>query len=152
MSSILPPPGGHIHIPDIPNWSWQEYGMRVGFWRFHEALTSRGIPATLSVNGSVCTQYSRLAQAAHEAGWEFLGHAYHQRPTHLIEDQPQDIRDTMKAIEDFTGKPPRGYEKVDGVFGEQVMFEKFFPILSNAPPTSSKKSFFFSRKCDVQNI
>eukprot|EP00964_Phaeocystis_antarctica_P091232 scaffold58476_cov36-Phaeocystis_antarctica.AAC.2 len=24
-------------------------------------------------------------------------------------------------------KAPRGYEKVDGVFGEQVMFEKFFP-------------------------
>jgi dynein heavy chain len=26
-----------------------------------------------------------------------------------------------------TAKAPRGYEKVDGVFGEQVMFEKFFP-------------------------
>lgn len=107
--TVLPPPGGKVHIPDIPNWSWQEYGMRVGFWRFHEALTSRGIPATLSVNGSVCTQYPRLAQAALEAGWEFLGHAYHQRPTHLIEDQPADIQATIEAIKEFTGKPPRGW-------------------------------------------
>lgn len=107
--TVLPPPGGQVHLPDIPNWSWQEYGMRVGFWRFHEALTSRGIPATLSLNGSVCTQYPRLAQAAHDAGWEFLGHAYHQRPTHLIEDQPADIKATMDAIEKFTGKPPRGW-------------------------------------------
>jgi len=61
------------------------------------------------VNGSVCTQYPRLAQAALEAGWEFLGHAYHQRPTHLIEDQPADIQATIDSIKEFTGKPPRGW-------------------------------------------
>ena len=107
--TVLPPPGGQTHIPDIPNWSWQEYGMRVGFWRLHEALTSRGIPATLSVNGSVCVQYPRLAGAARDAGWEFLGHAYLQRPTHLIEDQRDDIRRTIETIRRFTGHPPRGW-------------------------------------------
>ena len=107
--TVLPPPGGRTHVPDIPNWSWQEYGMRVGFWRLHEALASRGIPATLSVNGSVCAQYPRLAGAARDAGWEFLGHAFLQRPTHLIEDQRDDIRRTIEAIKDFTGRPPRGW-------------------------------------------
>ena len=107
--TVLSPPGGQTHIPDIPNWSWQEYGMRVGFWRLHEALTSRGIPVTLSVNGSVCVQYPRLAEAARDAGWEFLGHAYLQRPTHLIEDQRDDIRRTIETIRNFTGHPPRGW-------------------------------------------
>ena len=107
--TVLPPPGGKTHIPDIPNWSWQEYGMRVGFWRLYKALTSRGIPATLSVNGSVCKQYPRLAGAALEADWEFLGHAFYQQPTHLIEDEPSDIKLTIDAIRDFTGKPPRGW-------------------------------------------
>ena len=107
--TVLPPPGNQIHIPDIPNWSWQEYGMRVGFWRLQEALASRGIPATLSVNGSVCSQYPRLAQGAVDAGWEFLGHAYRQLPTHLIEDQRKDIRQTIDAIRDFTGSAPRGW-------------------------------------------
>ena len=107
--TVLPPPGHAAHIPDIPNWSWQEYGMRVGFWRILDALSSRGIPVTLSVNGSVCVQYPRIATAAKDAGWEFLGHAYWQRPTHLIEDQPEDIRRTVEAIEEFTGSPPRGW-------------------------------------------
>ena len=55
--------------------------------RLLEALDSRGIKATLSINGSVCDVYPRLAGAAHEAGWEFMGHAQVQRPTHLVEDQ-----------------------------------------------------------------
>ena len=107
--TVLPPPGHQVHIPDIPNWSWQEYGMRVGFWRFHEALTSRNIPVTLSINGSVCVQYPRLAEAARDADWEFLGHAYWQRPTHLIEDQRADIERTIETIREFSGKAPRGW-------------------------------------------
>ena len=107
--TVLPPPGNQVHIPDIPNWSWQEYGMRVGFWRFHEALVSRAVPVTMSVNGSVCVQYPRIAGAARDAGWEFLGHAYWQRPTHLIEDQREDIRRTIATIRDFTGSAPRGW-------------------------------------------
>src|SRR5262249_48175744 len=30
---IIPPPQGQPMLPDHPNWSWHEYGMRVGFWR-----------------------------------------------------------------------------------------------------------------------
>src|SRR5262249_35923305 len=30
---VLPPPTGASLLPDVPNWSWHEYGMRVGFWR-----------------------------------------------------------------------------------------------------------------------
>ena len=31
--NILPPPMNVPMLPDLPNWSWHEYGMRVGFWR-----------------------------------------------------------------------------------------------------------------------
>ena len=31
---VLVPPTGVTTLPDVPNWSWHEYGMRVGFWRF----------------------------------------------------------------------------------------------------------------------
>jgi hypothetical protein len=30
---VLPAPTGAVLLPDVPNWSWHEYGMRVGFWR-----------------------------------------------------------------------------------------------------------------------
>ena len=31
---VLPAPTGQVLLPDVPNWSWHEYGMRVGVWRF----------------------------------------------------------------------------------------------------------------------
>src|SRR3974377_1925985 len=31
---VLAPPTGVTHRPDVPNWSWHEYGMRVGGWPF----------------------------------------------------------------------------------------------------------------------
>src|SRR5262249_57807416 len=32
------PPTGQTPIPDMPNWTWYEYGMRVGFWPLTHAL------------------------------------------------------------------------------------------------------------------
>ncbi len=49
--TVLPPPMGGTLIPDLPNWAWQEYGMRVGFWRFIEVFGSRGIRATRIAHG-----------------------------------------------------------------------------------------------------
>lgn len=45
--AVLPPPMGQPLVPDIPNWAWHEYGMRVGFWRFLESLQDRGLKASL---------------------------------------------------------------------------------------------------------
>ena len=36
--TVLPAPAGASVIPDVPNWAWHEYGMRVGFWRLKAAL------------------------------------------------------------------------------------------------------------------
>ena len=33
---VLPAPTGQVLLPDVPNWAWHEYGMRVGVWRFFE--------------------------------------------------------------------------------------------------------------------
>src|SRR4051812_50104938 len=30
---VLPAPTGQVLLPDVPNWSWHEYGMRGGVWR-----------------------------------------------------------------------------------------------------------------------
>ena len=106
----LSAPMGQPLLPDLPNWAWLEYGMRVGFWRILEALTSRNIPVTMAVNGSVCTSYPRVAGAARDAGWEFMGHGFVQRPMHHLDDQRRAIADTVSAIEAFTGAPPTGWE------------------------------------------
>ena len=96
--AVLPPPMGQPLLPDIPNWAWHEYGMRVGFWRFVEVLGSRGLKASFAVNGSACDVYEPACRAAHEAGWDFIGHGFVQRPMHRVEDQAAAIRQTIDAI------------------------------------------------------
>ena len=108
--TVLPPPMGQPLLPDIPNWAWHEYGMRVGFWRFLEVLGERNLKATLAVNGTACRLYEKACQAALEAGWEFMGHGFSQRPMHRVENQVRAIADTVSAIRDFIGKMPRGWE------------------------------------------
>lgn len=108
--SVLPPPMGQPLLPDVPNWAWHEYGMRVGFWRFLETLSDRKLKATFAVNGSACEVYREACEAAHEASWDFMGHGFVQKPMHRVEDQMASIIATMKAIETLTGAPPRGWE------------------------------------------
>jgi allantoinase len=107
--AITPPMGAPL-LPDLPNWAWHEYGMRVGFWRLLEALGRRGLRATFAVNGNVVNSYPRVAEAALSAGWEFMGHGFVQRPMHQLDDQRGAIEATVEAIRSFTGSPPRGWE------------------------------------------
>ncbi|OJU52344.1 MAG: polysaccharide deacetylase [Mesorhizobium sp. 61-13] len=108
--TVLPPPMGQPLLPDIPNWAWHEYGMRIGFWRFLEVLQARNLKASFAVNGSACRVYEEACLAAFEAGWDFIGHGFIQRPMHRVDDQRAAIADTIEAIRALTGKAPRGWE------------------------------------------
>ena len=105
----LPPPTGVTRLPDVPHWAWHEYGNRVGFWRLKAALDRLKITPSLSVNARVCLDYPRIAQAARDAGWEFMGHSYDQRPIHLEPNQRAMIRKAVSVIKKFTGKQPVGW-------------------------------------------
>src|SRR5271155_6041184 len=106
---VLPAPTGVPLLPDVPNWSWHEYGMRVGVWRFFDLYKKLGIAPPLSINARVCEDYPRVAQQAKDAGWEFMGHAYEQGPIHKEADQKAMIARSMGVIEKFTGKRPVGW-------------------------------------------
>ena len=108
--TVLPPPMGQPLLPDVPNWAWHEYGMRVGFWRFLKTLSDRGLKASFAVNGTCCELYPQACQAALDAGWDFMGHGFVQQPMHRADDQKAAIAQTVEAITRFTGKPPRGWE------------------------------------------
>jgi peptidoglycan/xylan/chitin deacetylase (PgdA/CDA1 family) len=107
--TVLTPPAGGAPLPDIPNWAWHEYGNRVGFWRMLEVLDQHRIRAVLAVNGSAIAHYEPIARAAHDRGWEFIGHGYTQRNMQRVADERDDIRKTAAAIRAFTGKSPRGW-------------------------------------------
>ena len=107
--TVITPPAGGAPSPDIPNWCWHEYGNRVGFWRFVEALDALDITAALAINGTAVASYAPISQAALDRGWEFMGHGYTQRNMQKVEDERADIRQTTEAIAAFTGKRPRGW-------------------------------------------
>src|ERR1700682_3965504 len=103
---VLSAPTGQVLLPDVPNWSWHEYGMRVRCWRFFELFKRLGIKPTLAANARICEDYPRVAEQAKRAGWEFMGHAYDQLPIHKNEDQAAMIGRSMDILERFTGKGP----------------------------------------------
>jgi allantoinase len=106
---VLPAPTGQPMLPDVPNWSWHEYGMRVGVWRSFDLYKRLGIRPTVSINARVCEDYPRVAGEARDQGWEFMGHAYDQGPIHKVEDQRGMISRSCEIIESFTGKRPVGW-------------------------------------------
>lgn len=106
---VISPPQGQPMQPDHPNWSWHEYGMRVGFWRLRKMMLKLGISPTVTLNARVCETYPEVAQACVDSGWELNAHGYDQVPMHKLDDQRASIMKSMDMIEKFCGKRPRGW-------------------------------------------
>jgi len=106
---ITPPAGGPGPVPDVPNWAWHEYGMRVGFWRIKAVLERHGVKTTVALNASVCRSYPPIVEASLAAGWELMGHGVVQTPLNRVEDERATIRETIRLIREASGKPPRGW-------------------------------------------
>ncbi len=106
---VLPTPQGVSVVPDVPNWSWAEYGLRVGFWRLKEVLDRHAIRATVSLNASVCDTYPQIVEAGVASGWEFMGHGFVQRVLNVEPDERAVIKKTIETIQRKTGSAPRGW-------------------------------------------
>ncbi len=70
---VLTAPQGASVMPDLPNWAWHEYGMRVGFWRLKAALDAHGIAPSMTIDGTVPASYPRVTQAARDAAGNSWG-------------------------------------------------------------------------------
>ena len=106
---VLPAPTHQPLLPDVPNWSWHEYGMRVGVWRFFDLFRRHDVRATLSVNARVVEDYPRVAEEARALGWEPMGHAWDQGPIHNVADQAGMIARALGTLEQFWGYRPPGW-------------------------------------------
>jgi allantoinase len=106
---VITPPQGQPMLPDHPNWSWHEYGMRVGFWRLKRMFEGLKITPTVTLNARTCETYPLVARAAADAGWELNAHGYQQIPMHKVDDQRAEIKKAVDIIAKFWGRPPRGW-------------------------------------------
>ena len=98
-------PGAAVS-PDIPNYSWFDYGMRVGFWRLQRALSDLNLPCTVSLNAAVCEEYPQLVQSCLDRDWELLGHGYIQQVLHKEPDERATIRRPSRSSASSAAAPP----------------------------------------------
>jgi allantoinase len=106
---LLGGPHGSENIPDVPNYSWVEYGMRTGLPRILHALQRRGLPASTTINASAIDVYPRAAEAMLEAGWEFMGHGWTQKALQNEANETAVIERCLDRIQRQTGRPVRGW-------------------------------------------
>jgi peptidoglycan/xylan/chitin deacetylase (PgdA/CDA1 family) len=106
---IMPAPHGLRPVPDVPNWSWAEYGMRCGMPRLLRAFGERGVKVDACINASVLDAYPSVAEAVRDAGWEFQGHGISQRAVADGADERELIRAALDKLEKFCGYRPRGW-------------------------------------------
>ena len=116
---ILPPPHGAVVAPpDVPNFSWVEYGMRCGMPRLMEMFARHDIRCSAFINAQVADAYPSLTKAVVDAKWELVGHGLYQRSLKQVENEETEIRASLDRLERLTGKRPRGWF---GAAGAQSM-------------------------------
>jgi len=99
-------------VPDVVNYAWREYGIRVGLWRIADVLDAAGVKATVALNSQVCESFPRAVEQMNRRGWEFMGHGTTNSESlaGLSPDKEREvIRHVLKTIEQATGRRPRGW-------------------------------------------
>jgi allantoinase len=108
--TLITPPHGRETVPDVPNFSWADYGMRAGMPRILSLFEKHKLPASTSFNAGVIDAYPQAAVAMRDAGWEFIGHGMHQKSMNHVEGGEEAvIRAVIDKIAAFTGVRPRGW-------------------------------------------
>lgn len=106
---VLTAPHGFEATPDIPNYSWAEYGMRCGMPRLLRFFRERRLPVGCSINAAVIDSYQSLTAQVLEAGWEFIGHGFHQASVQGEASEKEVIAAALEKIKAFTGRPVEGW-------------------------------------------
>ena len=107
----FPLPG---NVPDYVNWTWREYGQRVGVWRVMDALDAVGVPASCTVNGLFIQERRRIVDAVKERGWELVPHNWAQNDiltyyAHEPDVERAVIRRVLDVYEEAVGRPAKGW-------------------------------------------
>ncbi|BCG02357.1 polysaccharide deacetylase (plasmid) [Paraburkholderia sp. PGU19] len=98
--------------PDVLNYSWREYGNRVGAWRCIELFDSLDMPAGTLINTSLYDHCPELIEACAARGDELIahGHTNAQRQSDLDEDGERALLAHCRArMIEQSGAEPAGW-------------------------------------------
>ncbi|KKB81335.1 hypothetical protein VW35_03320 [Devosia soli] len=98
---------------NLVGFTHRDYGARVGIFRLMRILERLGIPASLPISDALLFRAPRIVEEARRLGWEFVAHG--AKVTQPISGSMSEVDEraylvtSRSAIEEATGKPPRGW-------------------------------------------
>lgn len=114
--------GGPAVLPDVlpgntadyPNYTWREYGQRVGIWRLIELFDEMGVAASCTANAVTFERRKAMTDAVLERGWELLAHNWEQGEllTDFAHDPAKErevVLRTLDAYQRHVGRPAKGW-------------------------------------------
>ena len=102
------------NVPDTANWTWREYGQRIGVWRIIDVFDKAGVPTTCTMNALTGMERRRIIDAVNERGWEIVAHNFAQNDILSFyagdpDAEREVIRRTLEAVEEAIGRPAKGW-------------------------------------------
>ncbi len=100
--------------PDFPNFTWREYGQRIGIWRLIDLFDELGVAASCTANAVTFERRREMTDAVLARGWELLAHNWEQGE--LLTDYANDparereiVLRTLAAYEQHVGRKAPGW-------------------------------------------
>ena len=99
---------------DSPNFTWREYGQRVGIWRCFDAATEAKVPLSVTFNAKTMLERREIADQAMSRGFELVAHNFEQgelltRYSHDEAKERELIGNTLRTYEQVVGKKAKGW-------------------------------------------
>ena len=97
--------------PDVPSYSYRDYGNRVGFWRMLEVTDKHDIRCCVCLNVGILDHCPEIRDAMVARNWDYMAHGlYNTRPiTALTIDEERAYwRDVIATVKRHTGKQLKG--------------------------------------------
>jgi len=98
--------------PDVRNYAWRDYGLRVGIWRIFDLLDELGLPACHLMNTEIYDYAPQIPARIRQRGDEFVGHGVTntEQQGDYDEDEERDlIGRATEAFREHEGAGPGGW-------------------------------------------
>ena len=98
--------------PDVRNYSWRDYGLRVGIWRIFDLFDEFELPACHLMNTAVYDYAPQIPARIRSRRDEFIGHGRTNSEEQGACSESEECRlieETTSAFQRHEGEPPGGW-------------------------------------------
>jgi allantoinase len=100
-------PWPRMPAPDVQQYSYRDYGNRVGMWRMTDVCDEFDIRCTVSLNLAVLEHYPEIAEAIRSRDWSVMSHGIYN--TRYLNEMSEDeerawLQDNVDTLKRHTGQ------------------------------------------------